>query len=133
MSYLIDQSGKIEQTERHSVIACVNDQNITIFKEFPYLTFSTIISLLIFKGKVTKKITIDREYFGHEDLIKTYISQHLRFLGVNKIPLLVFGHVGKLSKAHQVAYQTAVRKNKPTLITNAKEILRLVFGIKKTG
>jgi len=31
MNYKIDQSGKIDQTERHTVIACTNSKSMTVF------------------------------------------------------------------------------------------------------
>lgn len=150
MSYQIDQSGKVEQTERHSIIACTNNRTMTIFlakkekriiqkifrgagygKFFPYLTFSAMLAILIFKNKLFKKITIDREYSGHEEFIKTHAIQYLELLGEGKIPVINFGHVGKLSRSHHEAYSVAIGKKKPTLVTDAREILRIVLGIKK--
>lgn len=152
MSYQIDQSGKIEQTERNTVIACINSQEITIFfkksekrklqqifisldmkKFFPYLTFAALLALLINKLKPKTKIVIDKEYFGHEKLIEEKIEIYLQQLGKVSLPQIEFGHVGKLSKAHNLAYLVAVNKKKPNLTVNAKDVIEVILGTKKTG
>lgn len=152
MSYQIDQSGKIEQTERNTVIACINSQEITILlkksekrklqrvfisldmkKFFPYFAFAALIALLIIKLKPKTKISIDKEYFGHEKLIEDKVKIYLKQLGVAHSPTIEFGHVGKLSKAHNLAYVVAVNKKKPDLIVNAKSVMEVIFGTKKTG
>ncbi|MDO8498936.1 MAG: hypothetical protein Q7S44_04070 [bacterium] len=68
--YEIDQSGKIEQTERQTVIACTNGTQITI--------------------------------------------------------LLKKGEKRKIQKV-------ALRKEKATIITSANEVLKILFGTKKSG
>ncbi len=152
MSYQIDQSGKIEQTERNTVIACINSHQITIFlrksekrklqqifislemkKFFPYLTFAALLALLIKKLKPKTKIIIDKEYFGHEKLIEDKVKIYLEQLGEKSLPQIEFGHVGKLSKAHNLAYLVAVNKKKPDLTVNAKEVMAVILGTKKTG
>lgn len=151
-SFQIDQSGKIEQTQRHTVIACTNSINITILlhkkekrklqkifkmtdnlKLFPYFTFAALLALLIQELKPKYKIIIDREYFGHESLIEDKIKTFLEQLDVKLIPSIEFGHVGKLSKAHNLAYKVAIGKEKPTLKTNAREVMKIILGTKKTG
>lgn len=152
MSYQIDQSGKVEQTERHTVIACINDHAVTIFlnknekrklqqlfktvsilKLFPYLVFSALLALLIKKLNPQHKLVIDREYLGHEDLIEEKTKSYLEELGIKKTLHLQFGHVGKLSKAHNLAYEVARGKKKPDLIVNSKEVMKIILGTKKTG
>lgn len=152
MSYQIDQSGKIEQTERNTVIACINSQEITIFlkksekrklqkvfislemkKFFSYLTFAALLALLIKKLKPKTKVIIDKEYFGHEELIEDKIKIYLEQLGEKSLPTIEWGHVGKASKAHNLAYLVAVAKRKPDLAVNAKELMEVILGTKKTG
>lgn len=146
--YQIDQSGKIEQTERNTVIACINDRQFTVLlkrkekrelqrvfktanmqKLFPYLTFAVLVAILIHKLIPRHKIIIDREYVGHEDFIEDRIEIYVNQLG-GKIPILNFGHVGKLSKAHQLGYKIAVGKEKATLNVTANEVLKVIFGNK---
>lgn len=152
MSYQIDQSGKIEQTERNTVIACINSQEITILlkksekrrlqkifinlemkKFFPYLTFAALVALLLKKLKPKTRIVIDKEYFGHENLIEEKINIYLEQLGEKSLSSIEWGHVGKLSKAHNLGYLVAVNKKKPDIIVNAKEIMEVILGTKKTG
>lgn len=149
--YQIDQSGKIEQTERNTVIACINGKQFTVLfkkeekrklqrvfkaanmqKLFPYVTFAALIALLFHKLLPKYKVIIDKEYFGHEVFIEERIEAFVNQLG-SKIPSIAFGHVGKLSKAHQLGYKVAVGKEKATLIVNADEILKVIFGTKKSG
>ncbi len=152
MSYQIDQSGKIEQTERNTVIACINSQEITILlkksekrklqkvfislemkKFFPYLTFAALLALLIKKLKPKTKIIIDKEYFGHEGLIEDKVKIYLEQLGLTNLPQIEWGHVGKLSKAHNLGYLVAINKKKPNLTVDSKEIMEVILGTKKTG
>lgn len=149
--YQIDQSGKIEQTERNTVVACINGQEVTVllksgekrklqrvFKTasmqrlFPILTFAALVAILLHKlqskGKVVK-VVIDREYFGHETFIEDRMIIFITQLG-SKIPQISFGHVGKLSKAHQSGYRVAIGKEKATLTVNSDEVLRIIFGTK---
>lgn len=146
--YQIDQSGKIEQTERNTVIACINGKQFTIllkkrekrkiqrvFKAanmqrlFPYVTFATLIAILLHKLSPKHKVIIDKEYFGHEDFIEERIETFVNQLG-SKIPPISFGHVGKLSKAHQLGYKVAIGKEQATLIVNADKVLKVIFGTK---
>ena len=150
--YQIDQSGKIEQTERHTVIACTGNTEITVLlrktekrklqqvfkqtdnqKVFPYLTFAALLAILIKALKPKTKIVIDKEYFGHEKLIEEKIKIYLEELEASSLPKIEFGHVGKLSTAHQVAYQVARGKKVPTLIVNSKDVMKVILGTKKIG
>lgn len=152
MRYQIDQSGKIEQTERHTVLACTNDTNMTILlkkrekrklqrffkivelqKVFPYLTFAALVALLLKKLKPNFKITIDREYSGHEVFIEEKVIVYLEQLGITTLPPIRFGHVGKLSAAHTFAYQVATGKKMPTISTDAREVIKVIMGTKKIG
>lgn len=149
--YQIDQSGKIEQTERNTVIACTNREQFTVLlkkgekrklqkvfraadmqKLFPYLTFATLIAILLHKLSPRHKVIIDREYMGHEDFIEERIEVYVAQLG-SKPPPINFGHVGKLSKAHQLGYIVAVGKEKANLVVTADEVLKVIFGTKKSG
>lgn len=150
MSYQIDQSGKIEQTQRHTVIACTNDISMTILlrkkekrnlqsifklagilKLFPYFTFAALVTLLLIQLKPKNKIIIDKEYFGHEKLIEDKISIYLEQLGVKRIVPIQFGHVGKLSLAHDLAYQVAVGRKKADIVVSVKDVIKVILGTKK--
>lgn len=149
--YQIDQSGKIEQTERHTVIACTNEQQFTVLlkkgekrkiqrvfkaadmqKLFPYVTFATLIAILLQKLLPKHKVIIDREYAGHESFIEERIESYITQLG-SKTPQVEFGHVGKSSKAHQLGYKVAIGKEKATLVVTADKVLKVIIGTKKSG
>ncbi len=150
--YQIDQSGKIEQTERQTVIACTNGTQITIllkkgekrklqkifktmdmYKFFSYLTFAALLALLIKELKPKHKIIIDKEYFGHENLIEEKVMVYLKQLRETYSFKIEFGHVGKLSAAHNLAYLVAIGKKKPNLVVDAREVIKVILGTKKTG
>lgn len=150
MKYQIDQSGKIEQTRRNSVVALTNGKNMTIllkkkekrklqefFKSakqqryFPYLTFAVLVAIIINGLKLKQKVVIDKEYFGNEQFIEEHILLYLQILGTKTFPVIEFGHVGKLSNAHQLAYLVAVEKKKPNFVINSEEVIRILFGTKK--
>ncbi len=150
MKYQIDQSGKVEQTERHTVIACTNGKSITILlnkkdkralqrlfrsieneRLFPYLTFAALLAILIVELDSKQQIIIDREYLSHEDLIEEKLNFYLEQMGVTTIPHITFGHVGKLSNAHNLAYRVAVGREKPTIIVGSKEVMGVILGTKK--
>lgn len=152
VTYEVDQSGKIEQTERDTVIACVNTQSKTIFikkkdkralqqlfktasnqRSFTYLTFSALLAILLSDLKPKHKIIIDREYLGHEKFIKEKLELYLGQLGIKNLPPITFGHVGKLSKAHKLAYLTAIKKQKPSLTVGVTDVMKVILGTKKAG
>lgn len=153
MAYQLDQSGKVEQTERHTVLACINnEESMTLLlkksekrklqelfkrmnslKAFPYLTFSALIALLIRKLQPKHKIIVDREYVGHEDFIEEKVKSYLRQLKIIKMTRIEFGHVGKLSEAHKLAYQVAVGKKEPTMIVDSQQVITVILGTKKIG
>lgn len=150
MRFEIDQSGKVEQTERDTAVALTNDKNHAVFLKktekrilqkffkntqnpgfFPYLTFAALLAILIKEAKPKNKVIIDREYFGHEDLILEKTENYLSALGFSKSFSLEFGHVGKLSTAHQFAYLVA-RKKEGFKSVSAKKIMEIILGISRT-
>lgn len=149
--YQIDQSGKIEQTERNTVIACTNGTQITVllkkgekrklqkvfkaanmYKLFPYVTFAALVAILLKKLSPKYRVIIDKEYFGHEDFIEERIETFVTQMGGRRVTIS-FSHVGKLSKAHQLGYKVAVGKENATSIVTANEVLKIIFGTKKSA
>ena len=97
MKYQIDQSGKIEQTDKNTVIAYSNGTQRAILihrkvkrqiqemfrergitKYFIYQTFAVGVYLLIRNLKEIQKITIDQEYPEKDRLIKQIILDLLK-------------------------------------------------------
>lgn len=149
MRYQIDQSGKIEKTNRLTVICFSNRKCHTLLilaKDKQYLqkifrktgkpkmfiiqTFACLVYLLL-KEELPKinQIIIDREYPGYEGLIKHYllqlIRQDLRNFPSEKIE---FAEIGRRSFAHLRAYQ-AYRSKKADRKIKAEDILGLILKL----
>lgn len=146
MKFDVDQSGKIEKTNKNTILAFSNDIQYSVcipgkvkrqLKEafrkqgrvrvFIYRTFAAGIVLLI-KDHLRKidLLNIDREYPGHEKLIEDMILEMLKKLR-RKQPQINFRQIGKRAKAHYIAYGTAIQKRKPSKIITLKEIVDLVL------
>src|SRR3989344_1701383 len=147
MKYQIDQSGKIEQTNKITVIAFSNHKSGSISlaskdkkilqeiyrnankpKMFAIQVFATLVFLLIRKYKLdSQTITIDKEYPGYENLIKSYIFQLIRKSIITNSNNLVisFQTIGKSSGAHEVANK-CFKKGKTDFKTDYKEVLGLI-------
>lgn len=146
MKFFIDQSGKIEDTAKDTILCISNGQWSTVLikaktkrqlqeifrrhgqtRNYVLFTFSAGLSLLIQNNPQATRIIIDREYFGNESVIKEIILQIIKD-GKN-IPVIEFGHVGKTSKAHFRAKLVTGKKEKPRLVLSEKDLLK---AIKKT-
>ncbi|MEK9179345.1 MAG: hypothetical protein AAB893_02650 [Patescibacteria group bacterium] len=145
--HYIDQSGKVEQTNKDTVLALSNGTWDTIqiqsktkrqlqemfrrngqIRNFVLFVFSVCLGILVKRNmKKTQNIVIDREYFGKEPVIKNIIYQ--LFKGAKKLPHIEFALIGKGSPAHFRAYETAKSLLKPNKIISLAEILE---ELKKT-
>lgn len=143
----IDQSGKIENTSKHTYLAFSNTQHSVLkissiekrklqkyfrnkgkSKIFIYITFATLVILLLKNIKIKNiQIIIDIEYTGRGRLIKNFIKVLDPTFPTDDIS---FHQVGKKSPAHFLAYGTAIKKLNPDLVVNAKQVLNV---IKKSG
>lgn len=142
----IDQSIKIEDTSRDTVVAFSNSisasaiiprkikrqlqqkfRKISKIHLFMYRIFAAGIVLLI-KNYLRKidSIIIDIEYPGHNELIKKMILEMLKKLR-RKQPRIYFRQIGKKSNAHDKAYLTYKKKIKPDIVLKQKELENLVF------
>lgn len=150
MKIEIDQSGKIEDTAKPTVLALSNDQKFTLilsaldkkllqnlFREFfhkkrifVYQVFSALLFVLITSAKIKKGVTIDREYPTKESLITRYCLEMCRQKNIREFTLN-FGHVGKSSSAHSLAYKTFKGKLRPNKKISFEEVLELLFTSKK--
>jgi hypothetical protein len=143
----IDQSGKIENTSRHTFLACSNSIHSILkisaaekrklqkyFRKigkprlFVYMTFALLVILLLKNRKIKSiPIVVDIEYTGKTGLIKNFIKQFNSNFPVDN---LSFRFVGKKSNAHDLAYGAAIGKVKPNLELTSAQIIEL---IKKSG
>lgn len=145
MTYLIDQSGKIEDTAKDTVIACANGSKYAILvparekrrlqeyfrligkpRLFIDITFAIIVSILTEKVKSSPVFTVDEEYPGHTEIIEQFI-----ILFASKSLSIRWQKIGKNSSAHDIAYKTYKRKRLPEQRLSADELWKLVT--KKAG
>ena len=122
MSYQIDQSGKVEVTQKKSAISYSNSDYGTVIlnpkdkriiqkslrlaglsRVYVYQIFSICLFKLIYTFKLKGAILVDTEYPGKNDLIKNYVIQMLSYVNWEEKISLTFGFVGKKSSAHKTA------------------------------
>ena len=136
----VDQSGRIEETQRDTIIAIANKtkhfttkipartkRSIQLSykkqgrpKMFAIITFAQIIALTIRKSRLKPSmLSIDIEYPGHEQIINQIIKQNIK----NNV-VIRFKQIGKSSQAHYWAYFTYKKKFKPNLVAKLKDIKR---------
>lgn len=147
MKIEIDQSGKLEDTSRHTFLAFSNGEHFVLKisgaekrklqvyfrkigkpKLYIFLTFASLIIILLKKIKTrSNQIIIDIEYPGKAPLIKNFIKIYCPDFEIEDID---FHQIGKKSRAHYLAHGTAIKLLNPDLIVNAKDILKV---IKKPG
>ncbi len=146
MLYEIDQSGKIENTSKHTIlcIASENDYSYSILlssnikkqlqahfrragqsRNFILYTFAALISILINRSIRPHAVVVDREYWGHEHIIAKLVYEMLTPDTVT----LRFNLVGKHSPAHYGAYEVFTGKQKAHHVLSNKEMLE---ALKKT-
>lgn len=143
----IDQSGKIENTNRPTVVAFSNSKSETLIvdgrtkkqiqnlfrragnaKIFIYKTFAVLIFLLVKEHLYsTSQIVIDREYPGHDKLIKHLIAEVCLKTGVKFDAKMVhFSEIGKKSRAHDLAIR-AFRAKRGDIKIKYKDLLKVLI------
>ncbi len=146
MNFQIDQSGKLEHTNRPTIVCLANGYIKTIkitapekqkllrtIKEieFPkqnyiYKLFAVLIFLIVKKEKI-KFLEIDKEYPGNESIIKdTLIHLYSKYEIV--IPEISFVLVGKESNCHKGGIAVFQYKEKPNIIIKAEKILEVLYA-----
>ncbi len=145
-TFEIDQSGKIEQTAKDTILCLSNHtwyavrisahakrQLQEIFRRngqirnFVLFTFCAGLAILIRKSKILSTITIDEEYSGKNHSIKAILLEMFSNLSLNSD--ITFRRIGKQSSAHLHAKEVATGKQKPTTIITTEALLKI---IKKT-
>lgn len=144
MKIYIDQSGKVEYTNKTTVVAFANSIQKAIMIEakekreveemfkkagkpyiFKYKTFAILIYLLI-KDVLPKidSIIIDKEYTGKEPLIKDFLIQIIREKKKSKIANddISFDFIGKKNKAHEKAINVFRKKSVPEKVVTSKDV-----------
>ena len=143
----IDQSGKLEDTNKHTFLAYSNNSHFVLklgstekkklqkyFRSigkprlYIYITFASLIIILLEKFKSSNnQIIIDTEYPGKSHLIRDLIKNMRRNFPIKEI---VFHSIGKKSRAHFLAKGTAIKKLNPDIVIRADRVLKI---IKKSG
>ncbi len=147
MKYQIDQSIKIENTNKTTYVCLANGQILVssisskdkkelklYFREleklliFKLFTFSVLCVRIIIQAKA-ESVTIDTEYSGHERQIKSFIFQMFKMENF-KEPIISFSQIGKKSPAHKGAYAAFKGKSSDIKLTSG-EILKYYERINK--
>lgn len=119
--YQIDQSGKIEQTNKDTVLCLANGSLDTILikaktkrqlqeifrrngqpRNYVLFTFCAGLSILLKRDITIGQVTIDREYFGKEAVIKEILLEMLE-KDKNRIDIN-FDTIGRRVNAHIKGY-----------------------------
>jgi len=148
MPLQIDQSNKIERTERDTVLALSNDQQRAIVipaqikrevivalknrhqggQKLQIYLFAVGLFILLrpcLADVIRRKqqIVIDIEYEGHEDKIKSMLLRYARAAGFQlSSEIVTFARVGKSSRAHQIAWQVQRGKRAPDHCVSQNEL-----------
>jgi hypothetical protein len=146
MEYQVDQSGKIEDTSKDTVLAVAsNDFHYTLklsskakrevqnfyrdtgqSKTFIYQTFAIcLFSLLNAYNMKIKAVVIDKEYPGHEELIGKMLTKLFKIFEVGSRITFSFGLIGKKSPAHAVAHDVATRRKQEDKRVGVIEIKKI--------
>ena len=148
MNIEIDQSGKIENTNKDTVIAYANYETRSILLParekriiqriyrdagkshmFVYRTFTILIFLLIRdRLPYIQGIIIDDEYPGQHFLINNFLLQHIRTAVADFDKQSInFQCIGKKSPAHFKAYFTFTKKQLPDMTARYQDIARFII------
>ena len=136
----IDQSGKIEETGKPTVLAFSNSSNGSLIisakhkrdvqriyrergraKIYTIQVFSAMIYLLLEKHRISDKpVMIDLEYEGREGLIKTYILQLVRKRRKIKLSPFDLGFIGIGKKVWHTKLPPKVIENREETLLSVK-------------
>ena len=141
----IDQSGKIELLSHDTIIACSNDNQYSVkipkkVKQDIYYNHKNKISQLKYKLfcigvyyciekflTKSKLITIDDEYHGRNNLVKSILISYIRKNYRNfDEKLIQFNQITKKSNAHHIAIETFRGEHRPNEILTEKHVWRLL-------
>lgn len=145
----IDQSGKIEDTAKDTVIACANSEKRAVLipkrvkrqtqemfrrsglmRMFVYELFAVGIFFLIRSFRRPQQLTIDIEYPG-KDLIIASMVHELLVSHDKPLHELYFARVGNHPAAHYAAKDVFDGKKEADHTLTFEEILRVIRATKK--
>jgi hypothetical protein len=147
MRIQIDQSVKIEQLNRDTIIGLSNGVTFTVAitgktkrklqeefrrrgkqKLFRYRVFMAGVVLLLHHAHLKKmpSILLDREYSGQEMIMRSmFFEMWSRYY--KELPPFEIGEIGKRSAAHDVSYLTMKGKRKVDKVLTYTEMRKLAL------
>lgn len=147
MKVEVNQSNKIEQTNKDTIIGLANDKSFTILikakikrklqeefrkqgkpRLFVYRTFigGAVLLLKYAQIKNLSQIVIDEEYYGKDRVLRSiFLEMWSRYF--TKVPEITFDKIGKKSKVHNICYLAMKGKDKIGRVIRFEEIKRLVL------
>lgn len=147
MQLYIDQSGKVEYTSKHTVVAYSNAKQKSlrisarnkreiqqVFREagkpdmFVYKTFAILIYLLIVADlEEIQTVIVDTEYVGYEPVIKNTLLKLIRRKQPFDHAMIQFQQVGKKHSCHAEAIRTFRGEKKADITVSTEEVLKYVL------
>lgn len=148
---VIDQSGRVEETNKMTVVALADKKKsftiailpktkkelLQIFRKngkpkiFPIVVFADIIFMTMLRSKIyPQELIIDIEYPGHENTIKNIIITFCKRFK-KKAPEIYFANIGKNDPAHFIAWKTYKKILKPNLVLKSGDFTGLLSRRKK--
>ncbi len=143
----IDQSNKIEQTNKDTIIGLSNGKVFTVLIKrqvkrklqeefrrqgkiqlFVYRTFIASVVLMLKYAKLDnlQNVIIDQEYLGNEKILRSmFLEMWSRYF--DDMPNIHFENIGKKSRAHKISYLTGKGKIEANMKIDFAEIKRLVL------
>lgn len=147
MKIEIDQSNKIERTDKDSIIGFSNGKTFTVLirgkvkrqlqeefrkigkpKLFIFRTFMAGIALLFKYSECENisRIIIDKEYPGREEFLKNLFLEMCSKYFKN-FPIVEFRSIGKNSRAHMISYYTMRGKHRPDKELSLNDLKRIAL------
>lgn len=142
MKHQIDQSGKIENTAKHTILSISNGTQFTILlsakdkrklqelfrthgltRLFIDYTFAALVIILLKLSGEVKAVTIDIEYPGHTKIITNIIKEEIKSI------FILWERIGKSARAHDRAYNVYKGKIKPNSRVLFRDIEKMVKKI----
>jgi len=146
MNIEIDQSNKVEQTDKDTIIGVSNGKSFTILIDrkikrklqeefrrqgkprlFVYRTFiaGVVLALKYAQLKNLSQVIIDKEYYGKDRMLKSiFLEMWSRFF--KEIPEVSFEEIGKKSNVHNICYKI-MKSGRADRIVRFEELRRLAL------
>lgn len=145
----IDQSGKVEETAKDTVVAFVDKKGFKrsikisrrekrklqkFFRQLGKPRFYThkvfsVLAFILLQGHAAKldRVIIDPEYPGYESLLRNLIGELLEASDKKfERGRITFKRIGKRAQAHKVANSVFRGEKKPTITVTAKDLFKII-------